>query len=224
MSKLSNRYFILFGILFTAAFLGSCSNSTGPGNSSNITIPHIGSFFVTDYQNFDSNGIMESSYTRTDTFVQAGLTVLGKTNVVGIMASGAADVSYLHYESNGDISFISDDAGFNAWYTYPFATQGTSQLPAQSVSGIHVTKMATGAGSDSVIIKGQSFLTEKIIITKVQTDSLFGQVSTDTTVDTVRFAPALGWVVQENIPGWRDAILGIMWESHNNILIDYKLY
>jgi hypothetical protein len=223
MNKLSNRFLFLLSLFVASAFLGSCkSSSTGPG-SSNIKTPGVGSFFITEEQTLDSNGTVISSYFDTATVAQAGLTVMGKTNVVA-MNLGVPDLQYYNYEPNGDLSYLTDDAGPEEWGTIPFGSQGMTQLPAQSGSGFHETKTAVGAGTGSVIVNGQSFSTEKVIVTSVFTDTLFNETSQDTTIDTAQFAPAIGWIVSEETPGTRDHILGVMSSTRRSVLVDYKLY
>ena len=224
MNNLSNRYFLFFTCVVTVAFFSGCSSNTNP--STGTLGPKAGSYFTTQYKSLDSNGVLVSSYTLSDTIAQSGLSIMGKTNVVAVR-SGVPDLAYWNYEVNGDFSVLSDDAGYSAWYSYPFGSQGTIQLPVETPgNGIRITKTATGAGADSVVINGESFYTKKITITTAfsDTDAFSNQVLTQITVDTVRFAPALGWIVSEHTLGTYNPILNYTSNTQVNTLVDYKLY
>jgi hypothetical protein len=230
MSKLSNKYFLLFGVLFTAAFLGSCSSSTTPGSNSSITVPGVGSTFIMDNQTLDSNNVVLSSDTSTETFAKTGQSMFGKSNVVELVDShngGGSDTTYVNYESNSDISiYISNfpGNGMNAWWTIPFASQSTAKLFDSTASGIHVTVTVAGAGQGTLTINGQSVSTEKATLTMAESDTVAGVVVSMSSVTTAQFAPSLGEIVETDNPATRNLINGQLGTAKHEVVLSYTLH
>jgi hypothetical protein len=229
MNKLSNKHFIFFAFVLTV-FLGSCKTTTSPNSGTTVTVPGVGSFFVTYDESRDSTNAVTSADTSTDTFVQKGLSVFGKTDVEEVLfknssSSSTPDTGYIHYESNGDLSVYEKMSGLNSgWIVYPFGSQGSIKVADTSGVGYHVTATAVGAGQGSVSIKGQSFTTEKVTLTILSSDTTPTQIYNETSVQTIQFAPALGWVVESDSPASRNSFDGSLGDSAHDIIIDYKLY
>jgi hypothetical protein len=211
------------------AMLADCNSSTSVnGGMSVITIPGTGSFFIKYNNGRDSNGVVTGVDTSTETFDKTGIYKLGKYNTEEIVyrynSSTLTGTSYSHYEPNGDVTLYTSLGGVATlgWYTYPFGSQGTSRLfDSVNYEDFRITVTAVGAGSGSVIIKDQLVPTERIVVTTTERDTISGTLYGNYVIDTMQFAPSLGWIVQED--SHRDNYSGGMKTFAHTGVIDYTL-
>ncbi len=213
----SRRFRILnaFGCVLLLAAIG-CSNSSTPSSNNNnnsaaITKPKQGSTFVDSvcYKDTSLNIIGPGQlivYRVSDT----NATFNGKSNVYVIVSTTldththTYDTIYQHYESNGDLSvYVPFSAGGFAvgseWITFPFASQGNSNIPTLQTVVIDTVTLAgsvTGSGSGSQTINGTSTPIEKATMNATATSGLLGSLPATVIVS---FAPSIGLVTYQDV-------------------------
>ncbi len=230
MKTLKITYFSLF-LVGIIAFAGCKSSSTSPNGSTAIVIPNAGSYFVSVNLQYDSTGALVESDTSVETFLQTGLSIHGKTNVVEVVDSSdgsVTDTTYYHYESNGDVSAYENNFGGSLeWATYPFGSQQSQQLSGDTTEqGISESYAFTisGAGAGSISIAGKEFTTEKITVNGKIIATIFGIPDTlSGNLGTEAFAPSLGEIVDETTPAERDLFTQALGTSSHEFLISYVL-
>jgi len=225
--------FFLF--LFAVAVMAGCkSSSTSPNGSTTLVMPNAGSYYVTVDIETDSTGTLVSSDTTTTTVAQTGLPIYGKTNVLELVedTSGVPeDTVYIHYESNGDVSYHSTPnpelfGELAGWEIFPFASQQQQTLTADTTEDgetANFTETFLGAGSGTITINGQQFSEQNITgsLKIIETGILYNDTSTST--GTESFAPSLGYLVESRNPGTRDPSTGMMGNSDHSYVIRYLL-
>jgi hypothetical protein len=222
--------FFLF-LLAVVVMAGCKSTSTSPSGSTTVVIPNAGSYFTLVNVQFDSTGEMVESDTIVETFLQTGLSIYGKTNVVEVIDSSNTYVTagaYYHYESDGDVSVYGNIiTGSPGWMLYPFGSQQPQQTSGDTIeNGISESYALTisGAGSGSTSIAGTGFSTEKITVNGNIIVSRSGILDTISgNFGTEAFAPSLGELVDETTPAERNYLTQKLGTSSHEYVIGYVL-
>jgi len=225
-------------LLFLATFLTSCSknNPVSPGASAWID-PKAGSSFTFDNYSTDTTTGLPVPGTRdttVDTFLQSGISYMGKTNVSEIVQVGkfTRDTVYLNYESNGDISeFIPSGNGSLKWFTIPSGSKTTSTALIANdtttygsiIYSTKVTETFSYVDDETMSIKGQSVSVTKLqasIISSLTTTPP-GTTTTSTSASFGYFSPTLGYITKSEDLISTDPTTGTKSQGHLMLLIDY---
>ncbi len=232
------RQYILPMLAICTIALAGCSSSSSPNGSTAVVHPNEGSTFTFVTVITDSAGkVVPPIDTTVETFAGVGFTLNGETNVdqlVDNQDGNLTGTSYLHYESDGDVSYLSPGGYFgalNGWWLFPFASQQTVSITGDTIENgdtLQSTLTFQGAGSGSITIMGQTFSEERVTgsIAGISTSLVKGKVTTVTgtqSLGTISFAPALGETVETSVPGTRNATTGKMGNSEHYYAIGYTL-
>jgi hypothetical protein len=232
--------------LFLAAFLSSCNNKDNPAgpNSSTQVQPKAGSSFPFDEYDIDTitgKPVASTRDTSVQTFVQIGMSYLGKTNVSKVVSvtGFSRDTQYLNFESNGDVSAlfqVTQTGGGQVsgtpqgWFTIPTGTKtsnsgvltDTTFAPFPGyLENSKTTLTSSFIDDETTTVKGQSISTTKIqhSLTDVETITPPGTSNTYSTISFSYFATSLGYLTKTDNPA--TTTNGTKAAEHVSILIDY---
>lgn len=224
-------------IVVIVILLGACSkdNPTTPSESITYTPPRIGSSFhysIYDTDTTTSLPITKSYDTTVHIFSNTEISYQGKNNVSKIYETSPffTNVTYLNYESNGDVSvYVDRGNGEYIWLTLPMGSKTTKTLvfmdTTKIVSGVTTrskyTSEASYVGTENLTIKGKSVSVLKMKLSNSFAETVNGVTTTKTMAVFFYFAPSLGYYVKTEQPvqvaPWSD----VKQEGHEEILIYY---
>ena len=208
------KYITLFVIL--GVVLSSCSkssNPTGPGTTTYVQ-PKAGSFFTYDeYQTDTTTGqpVPGTRDTSVQTFVQSGISYMGKTNVSEIVSASrmSHDTTYLNYESNGDLS-VWGSSGLSStmsWLLLPTGSKTSNSITSDTTVTILGITTETKTvftlayvDDETMTIKGQSISVTKLKEMITLTVTTAGVPATQTQSSFAYFAPSLGYLTKTETP------------------------
>src|SRR5271156_2793646 len=124
------KFFLILPLLGAIALAGCSSSSSSNGPATVVHLNEGSTFTFVDVVS-DSMSHIVSSDTTIETFAGVGFTLNGETDVdqlVDNQDGNLTGTSYIHYESNGDLSYLSPGGqdyfgALNGWWLFPFASQ-----------------------------------------------------------------------------------------------------
>jgi hypothetical protein len=231
------KYSVFFMIL--ACVISSCSNSSNPATSGSTSFvqPKAGSYFIFDEYNIDTTSglpIPGSRDTSTHTFMQTGITYMGKTNVSMIISTSSIsrDTIIINYESNGDISLFGPTFPTNSmsWITIPTESKTSRTVTFDTTIGsggfseeMKLTLTFSFVDNENLTIKGQSISVTKIKESTTYTTIIAGVSNSQTSNSFLYAAPSLGYVAKAETPVQTGLYGGGRTEGQISMLIDYSL-
>jgi hypothetical protein len=208
------KYITLFVIL--GAVLSSCSKSSNPSSpgSSAFTQPKAGSSFTFDeYQTDTTTGqpVLGTRDTSVQTFIQTGISYMGKTNVSKIISVSnmTQDTTYLNYEANGDLS-VWGSSGLSStmsWLILPTGSKTSNSITSDTTVTILGIPTETKTvftlayvDDETMTVKGQSISVTKLKEMITLTITTAGVPATQTQSSFAYFAPSLGYLTKTETP------------------------
>lgn len=193
-----------------------------------VTIPKTGSIFVFDVHQVDTNDQEKPGSRTIDTvaFVQTGLSTGGRKDVKAIRYVRTGELQYLHYASNGDISYSYDqfDGIWPAWtwHTFPLGSKGKlGGVTAENNQGgrtVH-TDTLIHMGTEEITVAGQALSCIKIR-EEVVAITYEGSDEIDRTVyqEDYWFAPTLGFFVRysDDARTYDSKTGAVIWKREDN--------
>jgi hypothetical protein len=225
---------------FLAAFVvAGCKSSTSPNSVAvpKTVVPGPGSWWKSVQQTFDTSGVLSRTDSSLVTVLDTGVMIYGATSVhrlQSIYTSGGSqslDTFYRHYEANGDYStyqHLPSPSSPGQWIRLPYGSQGTLRITTTPgprlddqprIDSIETT--FSGAGTSSFTIKGHTYTTTQIRFTWRERAITAAWFSINE-VETLEYAPELGFGVRSNIPAYHDDA-GKFQGAYHSELVDFEL-
>lgn len=195
-------------VAIVSCALASCSktNPVSPNDIGLIT-PKAGSSYTFNSVSISGGTTVEKDGEMT-VVMESGLSYGGRGNVVKMMTN-FKDIDYFSYESNGDMDYLfhltfSGTTVDSMWVTFPIGSRGSVASPAYD-RVFNGQRMQSGGtitylGAAQLTVPAGTFQTQML---EFRTTSGFGNageppVEESRFVDTVWFAPAIGYHVKES--------------------------
>jgi hypothetical protein len=132
------KFFPAFCAVATLLFLIGCKSSSTTGPNSSVVIPGVGSYYIFDDVQIDSNGAIQFQDTLTFKIVQENFPHGGYNDVAQIFVTRSSDTSvrteYWRFLSNGDIMWDALNFGSSpsktlfGWLNLPFSGDNSGVL------------------------------------------------------------------------------------------------
>jgi len=206
-------------MLLSFLSLGGCgADPASPDTDTTVRALHVGDSFTMEGFDVDGNGtkIAGTERVKTLTVGTTGLSVFGRTDVVGLGAGYFADSMLIVQEPNGDLTMLvlgqtNTHSGIDhiqsptLWVTYPFGGRTgkilvvdfdtTAELNGNMAS-FSVRHTVEYAGSEEVRVGSETFTAEKVTeeIRRVDGDDAGDHEATH--ISTFWYAPKLGFFVR----------------------------